>query len=235
MVFAAGVLRGFTGFGFSLCAVPLLSLVMAPAQAVPLVLILQCAVSINGLRPALRECDWRSVRLLALGAVVPTPAGLYLLSFLPAAPVRLVIAAVVVFAVVVLGRGARLPITPGPAAVVGFGLATGLCNGLTGIPGPPVIAFYLAAPIGTAAGRASMIVLFMATSIAGLIPLIATGHLPQNSLVQAVFTVPSVYIGSRIGAYLYRRSPEAHYRTVAMALLVLTAILAAWRAAADII
>ena len=31
-VFAASVLRGFTGFGFGLAAVPLLSLVLPPAQ-----------------------------------------------------------------------------------------------------------------------------------------------------------------------------------------------------------
>ena len=36
-VFAAAVLRGFTGFGFGLAAVPLLSLTLSPTTVVPLV------------------------------------------------------------------------------------------------------------------------------------------------------------------------------------------------------
>ena len=36
-VFVASVLRGFTGFGFGLAAVPLLSLALPPAKVVPLV------------------------------------------------------------------------------------------------------------------------------------------------------------------------------------------------------
>ena len=56
LVFLSGLLRGFTGFGFGLTAVPLLSLVMPPARAVPLVLMLQAMVSLAGLRDALRDC-----------------------------------------------------------------------------------------------------------------------------------------------------------------------------------
>ena len=51
-VFAASVLRGFTGFGFGLAAVPLLSLVLPPAQVVPFVVVLQVVVGTGGLRGA---------------------------------------------------------------------------------------------------------------------------------------------------------------------------------------
>lgn len=49
MVFLAGLLRGFTGFGFSIAAVPMLSLILAPVQVVPLVLLLQVAITLAGL------------------------------------------------------------------------------------------------------------------------------------------------------------------------------------------
>jgi uncharacterized membrane protein YfcA len=50
MVFAAGLIRGFTGFGLSIAAVPLLSLILLPAQAIPIVLLPQLLVSLSGLR-----------------------------------------------------------------------------------------------------------------------------------------------------------------------------------------
>lgn len=49
-VFAAALLRGFTGFGFGLAAVPLLSVTLPPAQVVPLVATLQVVIGLGGLR-----------------------------------------------------------------------------------------------------------------------------------------------------------------------------------------
>jgi uncharacterized membrane protein YfcA len=67
MVLLAGRLRGFAGFGFSVATMPLLSLFWPPASVVPVVLLLQLFVTLSGLRPALRLCDWGSVRGLLAG------------------------------------------------------------------------------------------------------------------------------------------------------------------------
>lgn len=232
MVFVAGLVRGFTGFGFSIVAVPLLSLIMPPARVVPIVLFLQLMVSLSGLQAAMRICDWRSIRMLATGAVIATPLGAMMLAQLPAAPVRLGIAVIVLAAVLVTSGGFRMEITPSRRHVFPFGLLSGLFNGLAGMPGPPVIAFYLAAPVGTGTARASMIVFFLATSVFALVPLAALGMIGRWSLAAALVSFPLVWSGSALGARLYRASPAAHYRLVALALLLVTAALAAFRAAA---
>jgi uncharacterized membrane protein YfcA len=234
MVLLAGLIRGFTGFGFSIAAVPLLSLVMPPAQAVPIVLLLQLVVSLNGLPGALRLCDWRSVRVLALGALVATPIGLAGLVYLPAAPVRLCIAVIVGAAVLVLGRGFRMAVAPRGPGVLTFGVLSGLFNGLAGMPGPPVIAFYLASPVATVIGRASMIVFFLVTSVIALVPLAWLGRLDWPIVSTALLGWPFVWGGSWLGARLYHRSPERHYRMVALVILGVTAVLAAGRAVVDI-
>ena len=72
-VFLASVLRGFTGFGFGLAAVPLLSLALPPAQVVPFVVLLQVVVGAGGLRNAWYQCDWRAMRGLAPGLFVGIP------------------------------------------------------------------------------------------------------------------------------------------------------------------
>jgi uncharacterized membrane protein YfcA len=64
-VFAAAILRGFTGFGFGIAAVPLLSLALPPAEVVPLVVTLQVVIGVAGLRAAAAACDWRAVWLLS--------------------------------------------------------------------------------------------------------------------------------------------------------------------------
>src|ERR1700760_4610278 len=81
-VFAAAVLRGFTGFGFGLAGVPLLSLALPPKQVVPLVVPLQVIVGLSGLREAVKTCDWRAVGALTPGLVMGIPVGLTILTAL---------------------------------------------------------------------------------------------------------------------------------------------------------
>ena len=211
LVFLAGAMRGFTGFGFSLAAVPLLSLVMPPSRAVPVVVILQCGLSVMGLRDAARQCDWRSVRFLALGAVFATPLGAWALAHLAAAPVRLVIAVIVTLGSVVLVGGGRLASLPGGWRVLPFGVAAGLFNGLAGMPGPPVIAFYLASPSSSDVARASMIVFFLLTSILAMASLAWLGLLSQANLAEAALGLPAVLLGSWLGARAFRKSTERLY------------------------
>ena len=108
-VLAASVLRGFTGFGFGLAAVPLLSLALPPAQVVPLVVTLQVVIGVAGLRAASKECDWRAVGLLAPGLIIGIPIGLLILTSLPANTVRLVIGLIIALSVWLIQRGIRLP------------------------------------------------------------------------------------------------------------------------------
>jgi uncharacterized membrane protein YfcA len=233
MVFLAGLIRGFSGFGFSIAAVPLLSLLYPPVQVVPVVMLLQLAISLDGLRGAWRLADRASLARLALGALVATPVGLWGLAHLPPGPMRLVIAGVVALAVVILASGRRMLHPPGPGATLAFGLASGLFNGLAGIPGPPVIAFYLASPLGTPVARASMIVLFLLTSLAALLPLAVAGMVGPSSLLAAVLGLPAVWLGSVLGTRMFLRSPDAHYRRAALVILGCTAVLALGRVLLD--
>lgn len=230
MVFLAAALRGYTGFGFSIAAVPLLSLLARPAAVVPIVLMLQLVVSANGIVPAVRQGDWRSIRLLAAGALVATPFGVWALTGLPDAAVRIAVACAVSAAVLVLGFGARPATAPSGLTVLAFGLASGLFNGVAGMPGPPVIAYYLAVPLSSATARASMIVLFTLTSAFALVPLVALGHLHAGTCLLAAAGLPLVWLGSCLGAWLHVRSSERVYRRAGLAVLTAAAALAAAKA-----
>lgn len=217
MLFIAGLVRGFSGFGFAIAAMPLLSLLAPPAEIVPLVVFLQLVISLQGLRAAWAVADMASLRWLVPGAALATPLGVWALTLLPAEPVRLIIAALVGLTVAVLAGGWRLPGTPRGPAIGLVGLVSGLCNGLAAMPGPPVIAYYLAVPLPAAAGRGAMILLFLCTSVAALLPLLLAGRTPSWWLVAA--GLPAVWAGSLLGEHLYRRSPEAGYRRAALWIL----------------
>jgi uncharacterized membrane protein YfcA len=62
-VLIAGVIRGYSGFGFAMVAVTSMSLAIPPARVVPLVLILEVMASISLVPQVWRDIDWYSLRL----------------------------------------------------------------------------------------------------------------------------------------------------------------------------
>ena len=83
IVFAAGMVRGFSGFGFSALCVAGLSLFVPPAQVVPPIFVLEVLASVTLLRGALKDADWPWLSWLALGNALFIPLGVALLAFVP--------------------------------------------------------------------------------------------------------------------------------------------------------
>jgi uncharacterized membrane protein YfcA len=221
----ASVLRGFTGFGFGLAAVPLLSLALPPTEVVPLVVTLQVIIGVGGLRTAWPECDWRAVLVLLPGLIIGVPIGLVILTELPANPVRLVIGAVIAFSVWLINRGARLP--PNPSQLISFsvGLVSGVISGLASMGGPPVIVYLLAIGHSAARMRATAIVYFMLSGFVSFVPMAVRGLITRDILIWAVASVPVLFGGSRIGTWAFFRAKPRHHRRVALVSLSALAIL----------
>jgi uncharacterized membrane protein YfcA len=215
-VFAASVLRGFTGFGFGLAAVPLLSLALPPAQVVPLVVTLQVIIGGAGLRAAATECDWRAVRMLLPGLVLGVPIGLLILTELPANPVRLVIGTVIAFSVWLIHHGIRLP--PNPSRPVSFsvGLVSGVISGLASMGGPPVVVYLLALGHTAARMRATAIVYFMLSGCISLIPMSLRGLITRDILIWSLASLPVLFGGSWIGTLTFHKAKPRHHRMVAL-------------------
>lgn len=227
-VFAASVLRGFTGFGFGLAAVPLLSLVLPPAQVVPFVVVLQVVVGTGGLRGAWKQCDWRAVEGLAPGVLLGIPLGLAVLTAFPPNTVRLSIGLVIAASVVLLWRGAHLPPRPSRLLTMGVGLLSGAVSGLASMGGPPVVVYLLALGHGAAVVRASSIIYFMLSGLASMAAMTIRGLIDREILLWSVAAVPALYGGSWIGTWAFHRAKPRHHRVTALAVLsVLAAVLIA--------
>ena len=189
-VFAAALLRGFTGFGFGLAAVPLLSLALPPAKVVPFVVVLQVIVGVAGLRAARRHCDWRAVRALSPGLVLGIPIGLTVLTAFSANSVRLAIGLVILASVLLLWRGARLPEQGSRLLAIAIGLVAGVMSGLASMGGPPIVVYLLALSHAATVVRATSIVYFMLASMLSLALMVLKGLVDREILLWSIASVP---------------------------------------------
>src|SRR3954447_4047115 len=112
-VFAAAMVRGYSGFGFSLLAITSLSLLLPPAEIIPPVFMMEVAASLTLLPGIRKNIDWRSLRLLGAGCLVGTPAGVWLLARVPAAPMKIALACAAFVSVGFLCSGYSRKAAPG--------------------------------------------------------------------------------------------------------------------------
>ena len=227
-VLAASVLRGFTGFGFGLAAVPLLSLALPPVKVVPFVVVLQAIVGAMSARSAWRLCDWRAVRGLAPGLVLGVPVGVMILTVFRPNTVRFAIGLAIAASVVVLWRGARLPPQPSPVVTGVTGFASGILSGLASVGGPPIVVYLLALAHDAAVVRATTIIYFALSALVALVPMTWRGLVDREVLIWAAASIPVLYIGTWVGNWGFARSrPQYHRLTALVVLSVLSALLIA--------
>jgi uncharacterized membrane protein YfcA len=223
--FIGGFIRGYSGFGFALASVPVLTLAFTPAQAVPVVLPIEVLLCVTTIPQQRTHIDWNVVRWLVLGTMIGTPIGLAVLASLPANVMRLFVGAAVLLAVVVIWRRPALPNMLRPASLWGAGFTSGLLNGGTAMSGPPVILALLSSGLPPLVTRACLMMFIAigatwAASVAAV-----SGLYGANTLAVTLVTVPSATAGGWAGTVVFDRFAHAQYRKASFGILIaITAI-----------
>jgi len=223
-VFVAGIIRGYSGFGFAMVAVTSISLVLPPIHVVPLVLILEVLASIKLVPQVWKDIDWHSLRWLLAGSLLATPIGVYLLANVPAEPMRISISLMVLVAAILLLYGWAWRRMPGRPLILTTGVTSGILNGAAAIGGPPVILFYLSSPAGVTVSRASIIAYFLGIDVMGLAMASIQGLTTSKTLLMTAVCLFPLYFGITIGSRMFIKTDKESFRHHVLILLIILSI-----------
>lgn len=229
-VFCGAFVRGYAGFGSGMIWASSLSLVLPPVVVVPAIFLLDLVASARLVPRVWKEIDWRSLRWLLAGAFVATPAGLYLLAALPAAPLRAAIAVIVLAATLLLWRGFVWKTVPGPRPAALAGLLSGFIGGGTGVGGPPAILFYFSSPTTVGVSRASIIGYFFGLNVLSAAMAGAQGlYTREVALWIALLALPT-FAGTVLGDRRFIKTDPERFRRYVLLLLGCLAVAVLGRA-----
>lgn len=230
-----GFVRGYSGFGFALAAMPILTLTLTPAAAVPSVFPLECAIGLLTLPSEWRHVDLRVLRWLALGAVVGTPVGLAVLTLVPAEMMRLLLGLAVAVAAFRAWRGERDMLVTRAPSLAAIGFLSGCLNGSTAMSGPPVIVSLLGSNMPMLSARATLIAFIAMSASFGIMLSASRGAYSPEIWWVSLAMAPAAAVGCGLGLVTFANMPRRIYRSVSLALLTLamsiaivTASLAVW-------
>ena len=226
---AAAFVRGLAGFGMAILLVPVLGLAVPPREAVVVANWLGLLIGLVGIRKIIGASERSALHISAL-AVLATPLGVWLLAITDAGLARLLIALIALgsFALVLLPKRPAHH-APGMAETGTTGVLSGVLTGFAGMPGPPVVPYYLRRAIPPQLARASMMTIFMATSVAGVASALLLNVATWREPMLAGVLFPAVLLGNWLGHLAFGRISDTAWRTFTGGVLGISALAAVWR------
>ena len=222
---AGGLVRGFAGFGSGMVMMSGLSLIYRPVDALAIVTVVDIPATIQLLPTAFRQARWQQVFLLASGAAVAIPFGLWMIVSIDREIMRRVIAMMVLIYVTVLASGWRYRKTPGVALTFGVGLTSGFLSGSTGMGGPPVVVFLMSGTDQARAIRGSILAYFTVTTAIYLLFFGWRYDLLTPQMWWQTLILTPIYVGSTwLGSRWFRQASEPIYRWVTLVFLACLAL-----------
>lgn len=224
VVLVAALVQSTTGFGFSLLAVPLLSMAIPTEIAVVVAATLGTLTSSAQAFGERAHGDRPTIARMLVGAAVGAPFGLLVLSVATNRQLRFGLAAVIIAFLIINLRG--ITIERGSRAVdVVAGTISGVLNTSLSTNGPPLVMALHARHLTPSVFRATISAVFAGTGVITLGLFMASGRYGTDVRQLLVVAIPTMIAGYWIGARLRPRIDPPRFRQAVMILLVVTAII----------
>ncbi len=221
----AAFVRGLTGFGMAILLVPILALALSPVEAVLVGNGLSVLIGLTEVRRLMRQAE-RSAWVIGALCVIATPAGLFALAATSVDLARVVIAFIAFSAFVAVMLPRRSATQPGALATGGVGVLSGLMTGYAGMPGPPVVPYYVGRDLPRETAKASMLLVFTIAAAGGVASGTALGIMAWPLAALSAALLPAALLGNALGARASGAISDPVWRAAVGAILAGAAIAA---------
>ena len=218
--FLAGIMRGYSGFGSALTIVPVVAYVFGPQLAVPAVVAIHLASSVQLLPSAFRDADWGRTGPLSIAGCLMFPAGTWVLVSQDPEILRKAISVLIIFFAIMMMRGWRYQGTVNGWVMAVVGAIGGVITGAATIGGPPVVTFLMAGPFRAAQNRASIILYFICVQSVACVMYWFAGLWVPEIVGICLLTMPTLMLGMWLGQHLFSRATEEGFRRIALLFLL---------------
>lgn len=218
----AGVAQSVSGFGLALVAVPLLTLLVDPVDAVVAATLTVLVVATSAAWTERVHAERRVAGVMTLSGVVGMPIGLLLLATFSERALTALMGVSLLLSLILIWRRVRLP-----TGTISVALAGGLSGALltsTGMNGPPLVLGLTALELPPRAFRATLQTVFCVQDLAAVGAFVIVGMVNRDGAMLGVIGALGSLVGWRIGERIFHRLSAEQFRTIVLVGLLVSAI-----------
>lgn len=223
VVAVSSLAQSLAGFGFGLLAVPLMTLVVEPHQAVIVATMIGTVSTTLQAVIDRRFADWAMAKRLAIAAYLGMPFGLVVFLVVSESVMRFALGVVVLIATVVLARGFSFR---GHSQSMDWlmGWLSGVLSTSTSTNGPPLVFLLQARGLEPHVFRATINAVFALSNIGALILFGSSGSVELNGLLAAIVSLPFLFVSLKVGYLLRPKVKVEHFRKLVLGMLLLSGV-----------
>jgi uncharacterized protein len=220
ILFLAAFTQGFSGFGFALVSIPLLSLFVDIKYAIPLGALSGFVVNVYLAFELRKHIKFFELKNLLIGSVVGIPVGVYILSEFDPYQLKLILGIIVLsFVALTLGNFIKTKDIDRRWGYL-FGLLSGTFGGAFNTNGPPVLIYFYLHGWDKLKFKSMITGFFLITSI-----LIVTSHAVIGLTTKIIFydfllLLPAVLLGIILGTNLFKKVSSELFKKIVLAALI---------------
>ncbi len=231
IIFTASVVRGFTGFGLAMVAVPLLQFMMPVTDTAVFIALINFLFSLLYYRRSKKVINNQPLGVMALWTGAGVAAGTLILKYINPAFIQLGWGMLIIFIVFALYRGVDFHIRSDRTAMTLSGLLGGLLSGATGITGPPVAVILSSVKTPKEKFNAIISVFILFAVSYALVFYLITGLIRQETLLLALCSVPALLAGLYTGDRLVARISQNTFTNIVYVVLVIMGLITLFKGA----
>jgi len=216
VVLMAALLKGMTGFGFALLAVPLLSFMFPIQSLIPAMTIFNLVTSIYILASIRLKVKAKYILPMLIASFIGIPIGVYVLTYFPEKMLELA-AGISIFSismVFLLSGNQPAPEKKRGKPIVFAGFLSGILSSSMSIGGPPIALAMNRKGYSKESFRKIFALVSVANASISSVLYVVKGIFVAFSVKFAIYLLPVILLGSKIGNMLALKINQLLFRKV---------------------
>lgn len=220
MVVAAAV-QSATGFGFSITALPIFTLLFGVRNGIEINLLLSASTNAWVAFQNRGDADGPLVVPLVIGALVGLGPGLLIFHLASVNLLKAIVASTLIVAATLSLFGARIPVQQSVRSSLASGFMSGCLQGSISLGGPPVSLYLASVGLPMQAFRATVAAFFVIPNMVNLVAHFATlSSSGWHGVALGSLLLLAVPIGNRAGRAAFRRMGQGWFRRLVLLVIV---------------
>ncbi len=220
IAFAAGLVRGFSGFALSAMVMASAIAILPPEALIPICWWLEMTASALMMRGGWKDAD-RGVAIgLVVGSTIGVPFGLALTQAVSVETSKIIALCILLILATSQLAKIRLRFLATRPGLYGSGFMAGLATGLAAVGGMVVALYVLAREAPARQMRGSLVLFLFVSSLTSLITLLWFGVMDWTATARGLILAPAVALGVLLGQRLFTPKLEPFYKPFCLVLLI---------------
>jgi uncharacterized membrane protein YfcA len=226
MILLASAIQGMTSFGFSLVALPLLTILLPINVVVPILVLYSILLNMILLIKLYKHVHLKMITWLLFGGILGMPLGVILLKSMPAELLKLIAGIVIVIVGLLMLMGYRAHLKHPHKWYSVVGVVSGVLQGALSLSGPPVVLFLTNQDADKMTFRANLTAYFTLLNVISIPGFILSGVITVSVMTKAFTLLPFMLIGLMIGIFLSDKIDEKLFKKLTLLLMIVSGVAA---------